>query len=367
MRMIFGKVMWMGRATVVMVGLLAALVLGLALTAGSARGDECADCPPGGGGGGTNLRPTVSVSATSYTVNEGGSVTLSGAYNDADGDTVTVTVDANNDGTYESEAAGDGASSGTWSYTFSAAGRDGPASQKVNIKASDSVAFNTTSTTVNVVNMAPTATFNAPDSVDEGSSIALSLTNATDPSSVDMGSLTYRFDCGTGAGFGLFTASNTASCPTNDSGTRTVKGQVRDKDGGINEYTRTVTINDITAPLVTGSTPTGKGVARNAPLTATFSEQMNPNTLSKSTFKLFKVNSDGTTTRIRNTTVTPSTDGLTATLDPFGTSTTLLRANSKYKAVVTTGAKDLAGNALDQNSSRTGNQSKVWTFTTGSS
>ncbi len=182
-----------------------------------------------------------------------------------------------------------------------------------------------------------------------------------------MGSLTYRFDCGTGAGFGLFTASNTASCPTNDSGTRTVKGQVRDKDGGINEYTRTVTINDITAPLVTGSTPTGKGVARNAPLTATFSEQMNPNTLSKSTFKLFKVNSDGTTTRIRNTTVTPSTDGLTATLDPFGTSTTLLRANSKYKAVVTTGAKDLAGNALDQNSSRTGNQSKVWTFTTGSS
>ncbi len=66
-------------------------------------------------------------------------------------------------------------------------------------------------------------------------------------------------------------------------------------------------------------------------------------------------------------TVRLSSNGLNATLDPFGTSTTLLRANTKYKAVVTSGAKDLAGNALDQNPTATGSQPKAWTFTTGTS
>jgi hypothetical protein len=44
-----------------------------------------------------------------------------------------------------------------------------------------------------------------------------------------------------------------------------------------------------------------------------------------------------------------------------------LAKNTKYKAVVTTGAKDLAGNALDQKATTTGNQPKSWTFTTGTS
>jgi hypothetical protein len=54
---------------------------------------------------------------------------------------------------------------------------------------------------------------------------------------------------------------------------------------------------------------------------------------------------------------------LRATLNPHGTSSTLLAARTRYKAVVTTGAKDLAGNALDQNPT-TGNQQKSWAFTT---
>jgi hypothetical protein len=36
---------------------------------------------------------------------------------------------------------------------------------------------------------------------------------------------------------------------------------------------------------------------------------------------------------------------------------------TKYEAVVTTGATDLAGNPLDQNSSLSGLQQKAWTFT----
>ena len=41
-------------------------------------------------------------------------------------------------------------------------------------------------------------------------------------------------------------------------------------------------------------------------------------------------------------------------------------AFTKYKAVVTTGAKDVVGNALDQDPSASGNQPKEWYFTTGS-
>ena len=41
-----------------------------------------------------------------------------------------------------------------------------------------------------------------------------------------------------------------------------------------------------------------------------------------------------------------------------------LQAATRYKAVVATGATDLAGNALDQNQSTAGNQQKVWFFRT---
>jgi Bacterial Ig-like domain len=87
--------------------------------------------------------------------------------------------------------------------------------------------------------------------------------------------------------------------------------------------------------------------------------------LNTTTFKLLKVNSDGSTTQITNVSVTPSADGLKATLDPFGTSTTThLARSTKYKAVVSTGAKDLAGLRLDQISSTTSLDQKTWTFTT---
>jgi Bacterial Ig-like domain len=128
---------------------------------------------------------------------------------------------------------------------------------------------------------------------------------------------------------------------------------------------------DTTAPKVDVVNPPEdpaqgtEGVARNTDVTATFSERMDPDTLSTSTFKLFKVNKNGTTSRITPAPVNLSEDGLTATLNPFGSSDTRLNKSTKYKAVVTTGAKDLAGNALDQDATKLGNQQKVWYFTTG--
>ncbi len=124
-------------------------------------------------------------------------------------------------------------------------------------------------------------------------------------------------------------------------------------------------VEDTVKPRVSAATPAGTGIGRGTNVAATFSEKMSPTSITKSTFKLFKVTSSGTT-QVTNVTVTPSSDGLKATLNPFGTSSTLLSSRTKYKAVVTTGAKDLAGNALDQNPTTTGNQQKAWTFTTGS-
>jgi len=125
---------------------------------------------------------------------------------------------------------------------------------------------------------------------------------------------------------------------------------------------------DTTAPKVDSEKPAAngtEGVARNTNVTATFSERMDPDTLSTSTFKLFKVNKNGTTSRITNAPVKLSADALTAKLNPFGSSDTRLAKNTRYKAVVTTGATDVAGNALDQDDARAGNQQKVWYFTTG--
>jgi hypothetical protein len=130
------------------------------------------------------------------------------------------------------------------------------------------------------------------------------------------------------------------------------------------------TAADTTAPRVSTATPTGTGVARGTNATATFSERMDPTSIDTSTFKLFKCSSTTSTncaTQIIDVAVTRSADRLSATLNPFPTSpTTLLAKGTKYKVVVTTGAKDEAGNQLDQDRSVVGNQEKVWYFTTGS-
>ena len=108
-------------------------------------------------------------------------------------------------------------------------------------------------------------------------------------------------------------AANATSCPERDQ-----RGIVRmdgDKNGTVVCDTGSFERNDLAPPKVSTTTPTdGKtGVKRNTDLTATFSERMNRATLSRSTFKLYKVNGDGSTTQIRTVSVSSSTDGLKAT------------------------------------------------------
>ncbi len=113
---------------------------------------------------------------------------------------------------------------------------------------------------------------------------------------------------------------------------------------------------DTTAPTVTSVSPSegATNVAANSNVEATFSEKMDSATINGTNFTL----KQGTTSVA--TSVTYNANDKKATLDPSAD----LAANTTYTAQVTTGAKDLAGNALDQDSGTSGNQSKSWTFTT---
>jgi hypothetical protein len=105
-------------------------------------------------------------------------------------------------------------------------------------------------------------------------------------------------------------------------------------------------IADITAPTVISIAPAdlASSIAINTNITATFSEAMNASTINSTTFtvKLGSTPVAGAVTYV----------GTTAIFKP----TSVLIGNTAYTATITTGVKDLAGNALAA--------TKTWTFTT---
>ena len=126
----------------------------------------------------------------------------------------------------------------------------------------------------------------------------------------------------------------------------------------------TITSPPETAPTVipNGTVPAANAtnVDRTTYLKATFSEHMKADTITANSFKLFK---KGSITKLAAT-VSYDATARTATLDPFGSTTTRLAKGTTYKAVVTTKATDMAGNQLDQNPSLDGLQQKKWFITT---
>ena len=107
-----------------------------------------------------------------------------------------------------------------------------------------------------VANVAPSATFSAPASVKEGSSVSLSFSDPTDPSAPDQtAGFSYAFDCG--SGFGVFSPSPSGSCVL-DNGMRAVHGKVRDKDLGERAYDATVEVVNLSPTIGPLSGPTKK-------------------------------------------------------------------------------------------------------------
>ena len=112
--------------------------------------------------------------------------------------------------------------------------------------------------------------------------------------------------------------------------------------------------SDTEAPRVISTFPRGGGeVGPAANIRATFSEDM----LEASVVNAFKLFKKRSTTRIAAA-VTYDAETDTATLNP----TNNLKRGATYKAVVTTVAKDEAGNRLDQDDSGAGLQQKKWFF-----
>ena len=122
---------------------------------------------------------------------------------------------------------------------------DGPSTATVRARIIDrNDGFSEYTTTVEVTNVPPTASFGAPEAVGEGSTIDLTFTGAIDSSSADIAAgFDYAFDCGDG--YGEFGAASTFSCPTSNQGERTVRGKLRDKDDGETEYAATVLVNNV--------------------------------------------------------------------------------------------------------------------------
>jgi len=140
-------------------------------------------------------------------------------------------------------------------------------------------------------------------------------------------------------------APNTLYTATITTGIKDVTGKSLAKDY-VWSFT-TGAIADKTLPTVTLTDPLNNatGIARNKEVAFTFSEAMDPLTITTSTFNL----KQGSMTVAG----TVAYSGSTAKFTP----STVLSAGMNYTATITKGAKDLAGNALAVNT--------TWTFTTG--
>jgi Bacterial Ig-like domain len=174
----------------------------------------------------------------------------------------------------------------------------------------------------------------------------------------------------TGSSLGTLSrvADNNNACPNNPDGSTnwgskitfnatngtTYRIAVGDA-GGLRENTFTLRLIDRTPPRVTSTSPATIGTTAN--VTATFSEAMRASTINTTTFKLRK---SGTSTNL-SATVTYNATTKQATLNPSAN----LQSGATYVATVTTGAKDVAGNSLDQSFTTAGNQAKSWSFKVG--
>lgn len=138
---------------------------------------------------GQGNKPPVVEANGPYSVDEGGSVAVTASGSDPDNDPLTFDWDLNNDGLFETSGQ---------SVTFSAAGLDGPSSQIIAVKVTDSGGlFVTDQTTVEILNDVPIAgEISAPiDPVPVNTVISVSA-NFTDPGVPDTHTATWEWGDG---------------------------------------------------------------------------------------------------------------------------------------------------------------------------
>ena len=148
------------------------------------------------------------------------------------------------------------------------------------------------------------------------------------------------------------TPNNKYSTPISITSTTTLKFMAVDTAGNTGDiYIQTYTI-DTSSPAVRTVSPSdgARAVAIDSPgISASFSEPVDRSTVTTSSFTL----TDTTNNNAVSGTVALDTASTTATFTPSQN----LAYSTTYKATITTGVKDVAGNALSSE--------KTWTFSTG--
>ncbi|MDK9699911.1 MAG: Ig-like domain-containing protein [bacterium] len=187
-----------------------------------------------------------------------------------------------------------------------------------------------------------------------GGNLTATFSEAMDPATITTTTMTLRRGTTTVPGAVTYTGlvatfNPTANLLSSTVYTATITTGARDLAGNAiaNNFVWTFTTGDFIAPTVTSTVPLNNatGVSLSGNLTATFSERMDPASISTTTMTLRQ----GVTPVVGLVTY----NGLTATFNP----TSNLLSSTLYTATITTGARDSAGNALASN--------HVWTFTTG--
>jgi hypothetical protein len=198
---------------------------------------------------------------------------------------------------------------------------------------------------------------NAATGVAIGGHIAGVFSEAMDPSTITTATFTLKQGATPVAGTVSYTGVTATFNPTSDLApsttyTATITTGAKDLAGnalgaGFSWSFTTGATPDTTAPTVSATVPAdaATGVAINQTINAAFSEAMDPSTINTATFTLKQ--------GVTPVAGTVSFAGVTATFTPGAN----LAPSTVYTATVTTGAKDLAGNALAANFS--------WSFTTG--
>ena len=157
----------------------------------------------------TNQNPVVAADNASVTVNEGSAPTNTGTFSDPDGDSVTLTASSGS-------VVRTGLTSGTWSWTGAAA--DEGTGPNVTVSASDGHGGTaTTSFTVAVTPVAPTAHATGPASGPEGSAVTVSGSATSPDASDNKAGFTYAWQVTkNGASYGSGSGPSLTFTPDDD-------------------------------------------------------------------------------------------------------------------------------------------------------
>jgi hypothetical protein len=228
----------------------------------------------------SNVAPNATVTS-SGTVNEGssGSITISARTDPSTTDVSAgyfLDYDFNNDGIFETTNAVNVASSFVVTVPSTYL-NDGPGTKIVRVRLIDKDGgFRDFLPSFTVNNLPPTATFGNSGPVNESTTGATVNFTAQSDVPADLATLTYSYDLDNDSIFEITGSSSpSATIPASilaESGTKTLRGRVTDKDGGSNTYTTVITINNVAPTAALGNSgPVSEGASS---ATVSFSNQV---------------------------------------------------------------------------------------------